>query len=289
MKPQFEQVTVPPGESWSLLWRELPEIPFIWHYHPEFELTLTLNARGQRYVGDHLADFEPGDLVLLGPNQPHTWAAQERLDKSRPMLAVVVWFSPQWLSRLLDAWPELAPISRLAERAGRSLRFSKAVAGAVQPMMLSMRELEPADRLPLLLQVLLMLSRDAGAQPLSTRGTSPVPDKSRDRLDRVLQRLQARIAQPPAIAELAAQASLSVGAFHRFFKRHMEMTVLDYVAQLRVGLACQLLIGSERAIGAIASEVGYASLAHFNRQFLARKGVTPSDFRARYHRGQRRR
>ena len=43
MKPQFEQVTVPVGESWSLLWRELPELPFLWHYHPEFELTLTLN------------------------------------------------------------------------------------------------------------------------------------------------------------------------------------------------------------------------------------------------------
>ena len=70
MKPQFEQVTVPVGESWSLLWRELPELPFLWHYHPEFELTLTLNAQGQRYVGDSLEDFSAGDLVLTGPTQP---------------------------------------------------------------------------------------------------------------------------------------------------------------------------------------------------------------------------
>ena len=83
MKPLFERVTVAPGESWTLVWREVAEIPFLWHYHPEFELTLTMNARGQRYVGDHFADFGPGDLVLLGPSQPHTWAACERPDPAR--------------------------------------------------------------------------------------------------------------------------------------------------------------------------------------------------------------
>ena len=97
MTPLFEQVTIPTGRSWGLLWRELDTIPFIWHYHPQFELTLTVNARGQRYIGDHLGDFEPGDLVLLGPNLPHTWAASERIDGAQPMLAVVVWFSLEWV------------------------------------------------------------------------------------------------------------------------------------------------------------------------------------------------
>jgi AraC-like DNA-binding protein len=30
----------------------------------------------------------------------------------------------------------------------------------------------------------------------------------------------------------------------------------------------------------IASDVGYGTLAHFNRQFLQRKGMTPRAFRA---------
>jgi hypothetical protein len=53
MRPLFEKVTVPDGASWALLNRRLDDgIPFLWHYHPEFELTLTLNSRGQRYIGD---------------------------------------------------------------------------------------------------------------------------------------------------------------------------------------------------------------------------------------------
>lgn len=282
MKPQFEQVTVAPGESWTLLWRELPELPFLWHYHPEFELTLTLNAHGQRYVGDSLEDFEPGDLVLVGPNQPHTWAAAQRPDESRPMLAVVVWFTAEWLGRLIESWPELATLSNLADGAGRGLHFSPAVVARAEPLMLSLRDLDPAQRLPLLLQILTLLSRDAAVKTLATHAFSPAGDKVQHRMSKVLNLLHDHAIDTPSIEQLADAAALSVGAFHRFFKRHTGMTVLDYVAQLRVGIACQLLIAGDQPIKLVAAEAGYSNAAHFNRQFLERKKMTPRQFRASY-------
>ena len=287
MKPQFEQVTVAPGESWTLLWRELPELPFLWHYHPEYELTLTLHARGQRYVGDSIEDFDSGDLVLVGPNQPHTWAASERPggDGARPMLAVVVWFTEEWLQRLIEGWPELALLKRLASDAGRGLHFSRRVAAEVQPLMLALRDLAPVKRLPLLLQILPTLAGDSAARMLATHAYSPAGDKSRERTARMLQRLHAAsLAEPPSAQDLADEVALSLGAFHRFFKRHIGMTMLDYLAQLRIGAACQLLIDTERPISVVAMEAGYGTAAHFNRQFLQRKQMTPREFRARYRR-----
>ena len=282
MKPQFEQVTVAPGESWTLLWRELPELPFLWHYHPEFELTLTLNAHGQRYVGDSLEDFEPGDLVLVGPNQPHTWAAANRPDESSPMVAIVVWFTAEWFGRLVGSWPELATLSNLAEGAGRGLHFSPAAVARAQPLMLSLRELDPAQRLPLLLQILTLLSRDGAVKTLATHAFSPAGDKVQDRMSKVLNLLHEHAIETPSIEQLADAAALSVGAFHRFFKRHTGMTVLDYVTQLRIGIACQLLITGDQPIKLVAAEAGYSNAAHFNRQFLERKKMTPRQFRASY-------
>ena len=282
MKPQFEHVTVAPGESWTLLWRELPELPFLWHFHPEYELTLTLNARGQRYVGDSLQNFESGDLVLIGPNQPHTWAASERPNEAEPMLAIVVWFTSAWLERLVKGWPELAALERLSIEAARGMHFSPSTVQAIYPLMLSLRDLDPASRLPTVLQILTQLARDQHVTRLATHGFSPADGKVQGRIARVLERLHVDSGTPPSAQQLADEAALSLGAFHRFFKRHTGMTMLDYLAQLRIGIACQLLINTDRPIGVVAMEAGYGTAAHFNRQFLQRKAMTPREFRASY-------
>ncbi|KAF0812903.1 Bifunctional transcriptional activator/DNA repair enzyme AdaA [Andreprevotia sp. IGB-42] len=284
MRPQFEHVTVPGGASWALLWRELPVLPFEWHYHPEYELTFTVNARGQRYVGDHFADFDDGDLVLVGPNLPHTWSSNTPLDGSRPMLAVVVWFTRAWVDKLVDGMPELQPLRLLASHAAQGLAFSPAVAARVRPLLLSLNELSAARRIPVLLDALLQLSADSHAQTLAALAATPAQDSSRDRLARILERLHSHFAEPLSVAALAGHAALSVGAFHRFFKRHTGKTVLEYQAQLRIGHACQLLIQTAKPVGVIASEAGWNNLAHFNRQFLAAKGITPKAFRAQYTR-----
>jgi AraC-like DNA-binding protein len=285
MTPLFEQVTIPPGHSWGLLWRELDTIPFIWHYHPQFELTLTVNARGQRYIGDHLGDFEPGDLVLLGPNLPHTWSASERIDSSQPMLAVVVWFSLEWLEQLAACFPELHGVRQLAARAGPALHFSAATSARCAGQLLRLNALPVPQRLPLLLDVLLDLAGDTGARPLASTAQAPLPDGQHKRMAGVFDFMHAHFREEIALESLAQRAALSLGAFHRCFKRHAHCTPGEYLARLRIGRACQQLIESNLAIAVIAQEAGYRNLAHFNRQFRAAKHVTPRAFRLQYRRG----
>ncbi len=286
MKPMFEQVPMGHGSSCSLLWRELAEIPFVWHYHPEFELTLTLNAQGQRYVGDHLGDFGSGDLVLVGPNMPHTWSARHRLAEDEPMRAAVVWFTAAWMDRVVEVMPELSAVQRLLREASGALQFSADVAAEVAPMLVDLQGRDETLRSTALLEVLVRLSRDRGARALATPPEPMTSDAARERLRRILDRLHERWTDPPAASELAALASLSVGAFHRFFKRHTGTTVLDYVTRLRIGQACRSLIETDRPVALIASEVGYASLAQFNLQFRHCKGMTPTALRRAYRRSR---
>jgi len=188
----------------------------------------------------------------------------------------------EWFSRLIESWPELATLSNLADGAGRGLHFSREVVAKVQPLMLALRDLDPAQRLPLVLQVLTLLSRDVAMKTLATHAFSPAGDKVQDRMSKVLNLLHAHAIETPTIQRLADAAAMSVGAFHRFFKRHTGMTVLDYVAQLRIGIACQLLITGDQPIKLVAAEAGYSNAAHFNRQFLERKHMTPREFRRLY-------
>src|ERR1039457_188217 len=46
------------------------EAPF--HFHHLCELVWVQQSFGKRIVGDHVGNFEDGDLVLMAPNLPHT-------------------------------------------------------------------------------------------------------------------------------------------------------------------------------------------------------------------------
>src|SRR5687768_3638820 len=165
MRPLFERVAVPPGSSWSFLNRRLDDgIPFQWHYHPEFELTLTLNSRGQRYIGDSIADYADGDLVLLGPNLPHTWCSSERLREAEPHVALVMWFTEDWAAGITERLAEMQPVAAMLARAGRGIVFSRAAAEQVRPIIEAIPSREPADRLLRLMEVLTRLAGDAGWQ-----------------------------------------------------------------------------------------------------------------------------
>ena len=82
------------------------------------------------------------------------------------------------------------------------------------------------------------------------------------------------------MAELAEIAALSVSGLHRLFRKHTQTTVSDYVIGLRIGDACTRLSGTRQPIQHIAAEVGYTSLANFNRQFKRLRGMSPRSYRA---------
>ena len=282
MRPFFEKVTVPEGMSWSLLNRRLDDgIPFEWHYHPEFELTLTLNSRGQRYIGDSVATYDDGDLVLLGPNLPHTWCSAERVDAGGPHVALVMWFTEGWGTNLATSLTELRSLGALLKRASRGVAFSGEAAARVRPIVEAIPELAPADRLLRLIEVLALLASDADARPIASPAAEShaVASPDQHRIERVLDHIHANYRDAVSIAALADVAALSPSGFHRLFRRHTRLTVTQYVTELRIGQACALLVNTGRPVAHVADEVGYRNLANFNRQFRALKGVTPRQFR----------
>ncbi|MDR3475343.1 MAG: AraC family transcriptional regulator [Devosia sp.] len=290
MRPLLEKVVLRPGGSWAMLNRRLDDgIPFQWHHHPEFELTLTLNSHGQRFIGDHIGEYDDGDLVLIGPYLPHTWASRGRLDTRHPHIALVMWFRPEWAAGLVGPYAELAGIGRLLERAQGGLRFSEGGAAAVRPLIEALFAATPAERLIGLVGVLGRLAEDRSAMPLAS-AAPPVPTASTDRprIDRVLDHIHTHYDQALTVAALADVAALSASGLQRLFRRHTGTTLSAYVMRLRIGQACALLSGSTRPVAHIAADVGYPSLANFNRQFRALKGMTPRDYRRRFEAAARR-
>jgi AraC-like DNA-binding protein len=283
MKPYLEHIAASKEGSWTLFDRRLPAIPFEWHYNSEYELTLTLNSRGQRFVGDNMAPYDDGDLVLIGPKIPHTWFSTADGGAGPTHQAIVLWMSETFVQTLIRPHVELLPIQMLLASSTRAIEFSPEIRTRARSIIYSMLNQTAEDRLPALLQLLLLLSRDPHAKPLISASADTMPDATEERIGRVLSYLHEHYREHHAIRQLTRIAALSRSSLHRLFRQQTGMTTTGYVTRLRIGNACALLINTTKPISLIADQVGYRNLANFNRQFKSTKNQTPRQFRSAFN------
>lgn len=283
MRAFHEYIEPPQDASWRFFHRQLDELPFEWHFHPEYELTLTLNSAGKRFVGDHLSDYQSGDLALIGPNLPHSWQSLQRPDPSQPHTAFVLWFSQDWVQRLSEGFAEYRQLPELLKRARQGLVFDAALSDRLLPQFEALIEASPRERLAGLLRILDQLL-DAPHQTLASpsfAANRPAPS-DQQQLSALLEQLHQRFAEPLSLDELAASAHMSSATLSRFFRRHMKQSVHHYLTQVRLGHACAELIGTTKPIALIAERAGFTNLANFNRLFRKYRGETPGQLRRRF-------
>jgi AraC-like DNA-binding protein len=101
--------------------------------------------------------------------------------------------------------------------------------------------------------------------------------------------LEARLAEPPGLEELAADLSTGPFALLRAFKRRYGLPPHAWLTQRRVDQACRLL-GSGHASALVATTVGFVDQAHLSRHFRRIVGVPPGAYQreraGRCHVGQ---
>lgn len=283
MLAQREKVSLSPGESFACREFRTPRFASPLHFHPECELTLIEASHGLRFVGDSIERFEPGDLVLLGPNLPHYW--NNPPDWRGEAHSIVVQFKPDWLGPPAPPVPELAAIARLLRRAARGLSFSGQPAMVAAGRLRRMPVLESLPRLLVLLETLHDLGVAEVGRPLASAGHAPVFSAAdQGRLAKVLDYVDRNAAGLVRQSEAARLAGLSPAAFSRFFRHKLGHTFEEFVNEVRVGRICRDLVDQpERTVAEIAFAAGYNNLANFNRQFRRRTGHSPQQYR-RQHR-----
>jgi len=99
------------------------------------------------------------------------------------------------------------------------------------------------------------------------------------RMRRVVDYIEAHLADDISLRDLAALAGLSTHHFGDAFKASTGRSPHRYLIERRILRAKELLIGAEQSIAEIAISVGFASHSHFTDNFRRLTGTTPSRFR----------
>ncbi|RKF46138.1 AraC family transcriptional regulator [Paraburkholderia fungorum] len=81
------------------------------------------------------------------------------------------------------------------------------------------------------------------------------------------------------IATLGEMAAMSRATYARHFNECAGMTVMEFLTQIRMTIACDLLRRTQRSAAEIGEAVGYQSEAAFGKAFQQSVGVTPGRYR----------
>lgn len=99
-----------------------------------------------------------------------------------------------------------------------------------------------------------------------------------ERIQTVTDYLILHLPAHPSVSELAAMAHLSESRFRSLFT-HTGKTPLEYIKELKINLAAQRLLTSDKQIGEIAWSLGFEDTNYFIRVFKQIFGLTPNQYR----------
>lgn len=286
MKALFEPI--PSAARGSFAVREFLAEKFTlgWHFHPEVELTCILSSSGRRWVGDHVANYEPGDLVLIGSKVPHYWINDLPADPAVKAHSLVIQFRENCFGDGFWDLVELQPIGKLLQRARRGLQFQGGVRDRTIRAMRGMSDSSGAERMIALLGILNQLAGDDEAVPLSSPDFAPVLDgTSASRIDVIHNYISNTYSGDFNHQELADRVGMKPSAMSQYFRRTLGTTLSAFLAEYRIGQACRRLIVTDKSICEIAFECGFDGLSGFNSWFRRLRGMSPREFRRKHQGG----
>lgn len=247
------------------------------HYHTEHELFLILEGEMVFTVEQKQFVLQKGDAIFIPPMLLH--GARKRAGESGRFMALV--FSDEMIRSQLsglnmDAKSPMAsldyvyPVYRDKEENAalfRALRF------------LPPKEEYDMDECELTVIGVLFLLWQQLYNLCFSRVIPEKNKKSARDMEKVLYYMQEHYAEEITLQELAYVSGFSTGYFGHYFQRVMGCSPFSYLTNVRIAHACRYLTDTDKKITDIAAMTGFPNISYFNRTFLKKNGITPSNFR----------
>ncbi|GGD77330.1 AraC family transcriptional regulator [Emticicia aquatilis] len=277
MKVEYEKISPDTGSSFRLIHWKSENDRYFWHYHPEYEIVFVRKGSGKLHIGEHLKNYEEGELVFIGPDLPHTGFGYGVIGEHEE---IVVQLRKDFLGEEFMQKPELQHIRELFERAKQGLSFQGKARKIVAAKLQKMLTLSHFERLVELLNIFHTLATTNEFSVLNAAEKRfDFNHKDEDRINRVYEYVEQNYQKSIDIQAVADLANLTVPSFCRYFKKISHITYTDFVNEYRINQACRLLF-ENKPIADICFEVGFNNISHFNKTFKQLKGVSPREYKA---------
>ena len=254
---------------------------FLWHWHPEVELTLVMEGEIAYQVNDSVYLLKEGEGLFCNSNMLHTG----RGDKARDCSYLSVTFHPRFLygyssSVIQEKYmnhilknPALPSIHLKPE-----ITWQKRILEGIEKIRLLDRDAPSSAELQIQI-ALLEIWKEIFEHVEVEEESGGEQARDMDRIRTIMEYIQKHYAEKITLEELAGQIHLCRSESCRMFKRYMNETMFEYLLNYRIERSLELLRRTQLDVTQIAGTVGFGNPGYYSRIFRRKMGCTPLEYR----------
>jgi len=285
MKPQLLKILDQPSCSVNVRQDRVPSINNCWHYHAEVELIYFKQGQGTQFIGDNIKLFHSGDVILVGAHLPHYWSFDDKYfnTETEDINVFVSHFSEKFWGKDFLNLPENFTLKNIFETAKRRIELIGETREYVGKLLEEMFVSIGHRKIFLLWEALITIADSNNFRILSSIGFQPnLKETENGCINSIYKFSLANYKRKINLHEVAAIACMSPNSFCRFFRSKTGKTYSNFLAEIKVGMACKLLILNKLTLKRICYESGFSNFSSFHKYFKLITNKTPLKYQKEF-------
>lgn len=245
-----------------------------WHMHKEIEIVLITQEYEKYNFIDGSESLQMGDIIIVASNVPHYTTQPEDLQTGIINLQFDKNLIMSEMGDLKYSFPFLnAKDFFVIKNTSETQFFCKILQDIYSEFSKKQMGYKTVVKSQLCSFITFMI-RLYGFY--SENQTKTITQKN---IETVIKYIDENYSQKITLEDLSKKAGYSYNFFCKFFKENIGTHFIDYLNNVRIKNAKNLLLTTDDAITDICLKTGFSSLSYFNRVFKNINGITPSEYR----------
>ena len=253
---------------------------FMWHYHPEIEITYIKKGSMHYRVNNQSFHLKEGDIIFCNSNALHSGEMEHQEDCSY----IPITFDPKLIygffqSTICTKYVE--PVIQNLAVCAMHIDYTESWHETFRKKMLEVIALdkEKPDFYELDISIRMQIMWRLLVEHLPHQPLPAASDLTEyERIRKILSYIEQNYMNPITLAEVAEHIHLCESECTRLFKRHMNTTLFSFLQEYRIERSLEYL-STHESISNIAGKTGFSDSNYYSKVFSKIKGGSPREYR----------
>ncbi|BBF45334.1 two-component response regulator [Lachnospiraceae bacterium KM106-2] len=258
---------------------------FLWHWHPEIELTFLTKGEMLYQVNNTGYHLKEGEALFTNSNALHTGSMYKRSDCQY----LSVTFDPKLIygfSQSILYQKYVEPIIHDFSLSAIHLNFSESwhesMIQSIQTIISLYKKMPNSYELDISIELQKMWKTLVSDD--SIHSAHPAHGKlDYERIKEILSYLETHYIEKIRLADIADHVHLCESECSRLFKRYMNISLFTYLLEYRIERSIEYLSDSSLSITEVAANSGFTDSNYYSKTFVKLRGCSPCKYRKHLH------